>query len=113
MGEPLTVFAIGDIDELGIRGVVLRGSDPETIRDAGKSLHQPVVVVPVEQWKQVVEALTSARAVIQEDRDEMFDAVTVAGIESTMDEIDRPHVERLDAILARIDAALSRHGEGK
>lgn len=107
MAEHLKVFAIGDIDELGIRGVVLRGTDPEAIREAGRHLHKPVVVVPVEQWEQVVDALTSARAVIQEDRDEMFDAVTVAGIESTMDEIDRPHVERLDAILARIDAALS------
>ena len=59
MADPLTVFAIGDIDELGLRGVVLRGTDPEAIREAGRHLHQPVVVVLVDQWKQVVEALES------------------------------------------------------
>lgn len=59
MADPLTVFAIGDIDELGLRGVVLRGTDPEAIREAGRHLHQSVVVVLVEQWKQVVEALES------------------------------------------------------
>jgi predicted nucleotidyltransferase len=58
MADPLTVFAIGDIDELGLRGVVLRGTDPEAIREVGRHLHEPVVVVPVEQLKQVVEALT-------------------------------------------------------
>lgn len=58
MADPLTVFAIGDIDELGLRGVVLRGTDPEAIREAGRNLHKPVVVVPVEQWKQAVEALS-------------------------------------------------------
>lgn len=62
MADPLTVFAIGDIDELGLRGVVLRGTDPEAIREAGRHLHKPVVVVPVEQWKQVVEALEAAEA---------------------------------------------------
>lgn len=53
------------------------------------------------------EALESARAVIQEDRDEIYDSVTVRGDPSTMDEIDRPHVERMDTALGVIDAALA------
>ena len=60
----------------------------------------------------LLEALKSARTIIQEDRDDMFEAVTVAGIESTMDEIDRLGIERLDAVLSTIDAALSK-AEGR
>lgn len=95
MGDPLTVFAIGDIDELGIRGVVLRGSDPETIRDAGKNLHRPVVVVPVERWQRTVEAL-----------EEWLDA------EDTWDG-DLADDERIARAKDAARAALSRHGEGK
>lgn len=57
---------------------------------------------------EMLAALKAARAVIHEDREAMFEAVTVAGIDSTMDDIDRPHVERLDAVLSVIDAAISR-----
>lgn len=57
-------------------------------------------------------ALKSARTVIQEDRDAMFDSVTVAGIASTMDDVDRPHIERLDAALAEINRAIAK-AEGR
>jgi hypothetical protein len=57
---------------------------------------------------EMMAALKDARAIIYEDREAIFDAVTVAGIDSTMDEIDRPHVERLDAVLSVIDAAISK-----
>ncbi len=60
----------------------------------------------------MLEALNAARAVIQDDRDAMFESVTVAGIASTMDEFDRPHVERLDVALAEINAAIAR-AEGR
>lgn len=59
------------------------------------------------------EALMAAREVLQEDRDELFDSVTVAGIAATMDEIDRPHVDRMDAILSSIDASLETQEGGK
>lgn len=52
--------------------------------------------------------LLAARAIIQEDRDEIFDSVTVAGIASTMADIDRPSVERMDIVLREIDAAISK-----
>lgn len=71
------------------------------------------IVRAVNGYADLVEALKAARTVIHEDREAMFESVTVAGIASTMDDVDRPHVDRLDAVLARIDAALSRHGEGK
>ncbi len=57
-------------------------------------------------------ALLAARAIIQEDRDEIFDSVTVAGLEATMDEIDRPSVDRMDAVLREIDAAIAK-AEGR
>lgn len=57
---------------------------------------------------EVIEALKWAHRVIQEDRDEIFASVTVAGDESTMDEIDRPHVARMDVALAKIGAALAK-----
>lgn len=57
MAEHLKVFAIGDIDELGIRGVVLRGDAPEAIREAGKHLCRPVTVVPADSHDKLVEAL--------------------------------------------------------
>lgn len=57
MAEHLKVFAIGDIDELGIRGVVLRGDAPEAIREVGKHLCRPVTVVPADSHDKLVEAL--------------------------------------------------------
>jgi hypothetical protein len=71
------------------------------------------IVQAVNAHDDLVEALKAARTVIQEDREALFESVTVAGIASTMDDTDRPHVERLDTVLAQIDAALSRHGDGK
>lgn len=56
----------------------------------------------------LVAALRSARAVIQEDRDEMFGSITVNGDPSTIEAIDTGHIERLDTILTEIDAALAQ-----
>lgn len=68
------------------------------------------IVRAVNNHEALISALKSARAVIQEDRGEIYECVTVAGIESTMDEIDRPSVERMDTVLREIDAALSKAG---
>lgn len=59
----------------------------------------------------LIDAMSVARAVIQEDRDALFESVTVAGAESSIDEMDRPHLARLDAALAAIDAALTTEGK--
>lgn len=58
----------------------------------------------------LVETLKSARAIIQEDRDAVFASVTVGGDASTIADIDRASVDRLDAILTQIDDTLSKAG---
>lgn len=66
---------------------------------------------PVEVVGELLSALKSARTIIREDRDEMFASVTVGGNPSTMAEIDRAGIDRLDDVLREIDAALKREGE--
>ncbi|QNQ41006.1 MULTISPECIES: hypothetical protein [Brucella] len=56
----------------------------------------------------LLRALRSARAVIQEDRDEVHASVTVGGDSSTIADIDQPSIDRLDTVLSEIDAALSQ-----
>ncbi len=56
----------------------------------------------------LLSALRSARAVIQEDRDEVHASVTVGGDSLTIADIDQPSIDRLDAVLSEIDAALSQ-----
>lgn len=97
--------------------------------DAGDEWRQPrvldwsgqvVAVLPEESDRarliaaapDMLAALISSRTVIQEDRDALFDSVTVAGIASTMDDVDRPHIERLDAVLAEINGAIAK-AEGR
>ncbi|QGA57816.1 MULTISPECIES: hypothetical protein [Brucella] len=58
----------------------------------------------------LVETLKNARAIIQEDRDAVFASVTVGGDVSTIADIDRTSVDRLDAILTQIDDTLSKAG---
>lgn len=66
------------------------------------------IVKAVNSHDGLVAALKAARTVIHEDRQALFESVTVAGIASTMDDIDKPHVDRLDIALAQIDAALAK-----
>jgi len=102
MGEIPSIYENGE----AFTGIALEGSH-EAIRSVARHFLDAVVVTPADIHDKLVEALKAARTVIQEDRDEIFDSVTVAGIESTMDEIDRPSVERMDSILTEIDAALA------
>lgn len=41
--HPLTVFMVGDIEELDVRGVVLRG-EPQAIRHAGQFVGEPICI---------------------------------------------------------------------
>ncbi|WP_276199023.1 hypothetical protein [Chelatococcus sp. XZ-Ab1] len=61
----------------------------------------------------LTDALATAQAFIQAYRDEVFASVTVGGDAATMDDIDKPIVEEMDALLATIDAALSAAREAR
>lgn len=93
-GEGVCIYA----GQYGIGKVWNLNDNPENEANARLVAAAPELLV----------ALKSARAIIQDDRDAMFESVTVAGIASTMDEIDRPHIDRLDAALADIDAAIAK-----
>lgn len=61
MSEPrtFTVFAVGDIDELGLRGVVLRG-DEDAIIKAAKLFRQEVVILSADVAGDIIRALKAS-----------------------------------------------------
>lgn len=101
MGEKMHTFRIHAMGELGIfegdvfSGLALEGSH-EAIRSVGRSFLEPVVVIPAASHDKLVEALKVARQYL-----EGGNPLHASGGHRNKDLRDR------------IDAALSRHGEGK
>lgn len=60
----LILFMVGDIDELGVRGAVLRGQTAD-IRAIAPLLDEPVRVLAAEVHGQIIEALREAKVQVE------------------------------------------------